>query len=91
MADPPPLLGGQMRKSLTHVIVIVNNMNTQSFKLPLKSLLSEIVSSTICQPCMMLTVKSAATMKIVNVPTRTCRNRVYRNWDGQTKNQLEIQ
>ncbi len=75
----PVLLGGQMRKSLTHGIVIVNNMKTQSLKLPLKSLLNEIVSSSICPPCMMLTVKSMVPVKIVNVPTRTCRNRVSRN------------
>jgi hypothetical protein len=80
-----------MRKSLTHVILIVNNMKTESLKLPLKSLLNKIVSSTICPPCLMLTLKSVVTMKIVNVPTRICRNRVYTNGDGQTKNQLEIQ
>ncbi len=60
-----------MRKSLTHVIVIVNNLKTQSLKLPLKSLLNEIVSSAICQASVMLTVKSVITMKVAKVPSLT--------------------
>ncbi len=79
-----------MRISLTHVIVIVNNLKTQSLKLPLKSLLNEIMGSTIGPACMMFTVESMIIMKILKMPTLTCRNRIDRNWDGQTK-KLEIQ
>jgi hypothetical protein len=59
-----------MGKSLTHVLIIKNNMKTQALMLPLESLLNKVVSSS-----MMPTVKPVVTKKIVSVPTRTCRKK----------------
>jgi hypothetical protein len=75
-----------MKKSLTHIVIIVHNMETQSLKLPLESLLKKsplkkIMSSSISPPCCLPTVQPVVAMEFTSLPTGKNRKRVHWSWD----------